>query len=116
MALFSTKKKTDKTTTVAKDAKSSDARIDWVLRSPRITEKAAYSSDANVYTFNINPTATKEDVKRAVAKVYKVTPLRVRTVTIPTKTVRSRRGKPGQKGGGKKAYVYLKKGQTIELL
>jgi len=40
----------------------------------------------------------------------------VRVATIPSKTKRSARtGKTGTKKGGKKAYIYLKKGETINI-
>lgn len=67
-----------------------------------------------VYTFNIGERATKRDVMQAVQKLYKVTPRKVRVVSIPTKLKRNMRtGKSGVRGGGRKAYVYLKKGETI---
>jgi ribosomal protein L23 len=85
-----------------------------VLSHARITEKASMHQDAKVYTFNISDRATKRDIIRAVHQIYKVTPRMVRVVTIPTKMVRhARTGKTGVKGGGKKAYVYLKSGDSI---
>ena len=89
-----------------------------VLLNPRITEKASLLAESNVYTFDVAPKTTKSEIAKAVKAAYKVTPLKVRTVTIPKKTTapRGRRGKPGTTGGGKKAYVYLKKGDKIEVL
>ena len=85
-----------------------------VLLGPRITEKATYISEhASVYTFNISPDANKNTVSEAVSKLYKVHPEKVRIVTIPSKRVFVR-GKRGVKSGGRKAYVYLKKGEKIE--
>src|SRR3989338_8043934 len=49
-----------------------------------------------------------------VRAVYNVTPRMVHIVTVPAKQKRSARtGGLGVKSGGKKAYVYLKKGETI---
>ncbi len=89
-----------------------------ILKNPRITEKAATLAAANCYTFDVPKSATKQEIKKAIKAQYKVTPVSVRTVTIPTKRVmpRTRKGKIGTTGGGKKAYVYLKKGDTIEVL
>lgn len=85
-----------------------------VLRHARITEKATDLQGASVYTFDIAPSATKREVMAAVRALYKVTPIKVRVATIPTKTTRNMRtGKTGVKSGGKKAYVYLKAGETI---
>lgn len=87
-----------------------------VLRRPRITEKATVMSQYNVYTFDIATSANKKLVAAAVKDVYGITPTKVRVVTIPAKTVRNRRGMAGTTSSGKKAYVYLKKGDTIELV
>ena len=89
-----------------------------ILKNPRITEKAAALSTQNCYTFDVPKNATKNEIAKAIKAEYKVTPVAVRTVTIPTKRVfpRTRKGKIGTTGGGKKAYVYLKKGDTIKVL
>ncbi len=89
-----------------------------ILKNPRITEKAAGLSAQRCYSFDVAPKATKQEIAKAIKAQYKVEPLAVRTVTIPTKKVmpRTRKGKIGTSGGGKKAYVYLKKGDTIEVL
>jgi large subunit ribosomal protein L23 len=89
-----------------------------VLKKPRITEKGAVISGTNnVYPFNVRIDATKKDIKEAVKLIYKVNPVKIAVVTIPAKSVRSRRtGKIGTKSGGKKAYVYLKKGDKIEFV
>jgi len=92
--------------------------ISSILINPRITEKGAIiAGESNVYPFNVRPDATKKDVVEAVKIIYKVTPVKVAMVTIPSKVVRSRKdGKLGKKTGGKKAYVYLKKGDKIEFV
>lgn len=82
---------------------------------PRITEKATQVAEGNVYTFNIAPNATKTEVKEAIVKLYKVTPLKVNVVKIRARKVFVR-GKRGVTAGGRKAYVYLKKGDKIELM
>ncbi|OGG54267.1 50S ribosomal protein L23 [Candidatus Kaiserbacteria bacterium RIFCSPLOWO2_12_FULL_53_8] len=94
--------------------KSNTRDLSHILRHTRITEKATMHSADGVYTFDIAPSATKRDVMQAVRALYKVTPRHVAVVSIPTKTKRNARtGKSGVRGGGKKAYVYLKKGETI---
>lgn len=87
-----------------------------VLLRPRITEKAAVGADkSNVYVFEVAENATKKSISASVRDAYKVTPEKVNVVTIPSKQVFVR-GKKGVKSGGKKAYVYLKKGDKIELI
>lgn len=124
MALFGKKKNTEKKDVVATTAPvavtSSEATmgrdISTILRHARITEKASMHQAQGVYTFDIAPAATKRDIIQAVRALYKVTPRSIRIVTIPTKSRRNARtGKVGVTGGGKKAYVYLKKGETITI-
>ncbi len=87
-----------------------------VLLRPRITEKAALGADKNgVYVFEVTPEATKASIAASVRTLYKVTPVKVHVATMKAKKVFVR-GKRGVKSGGKKAYVYLKKGDKIELL
>lgn len=69
-----------------------------------------------VYVFDVAPGAGKKEIERAVLAAYKVHPMKVRVVNIPRKEVRNMRtGKRGVSGGGRKAYVYLKKGETITI-
>ena len=87
-----------------------------ILRHARITEKATMHSADGVYTFDIAESATKRDVVQAVMALYKVTPRMVHIVKVPKKTRRNpRTGKTGITRGGKKAYVYLKKGETTTI-
>jgi large subunit ribosomal protein L23 len=86
-----------------------------ILIKPRITEKAAVLSEtSNVYTFEITKGATKTTVKRAVKEVYKVSPTRINIVKLPSKKVLVK-GKKGSTRDVRKAYVYLKKGDKIEI-
>lgn len=86
-----------------------------VLLSPRITEKVTFLSETrNVFTFNVSPDATKHTVADAISRLYKVHPTKVRLATVPLKRVFVR-GKPGVKRGGRKAYVFLKQGDRIEV-
>lgn len=87
-----------------------------ILRSTRITEKASLHQGLSIYTFDVAPAATKRDIMRAVHSLYKVKPTKVAIVQVPSKKTRNvRTGKTGIKKGGKKAYVYLKKGDSISL-
>ncbi len=87
-----------------------------VLVAPHITEKAALGADkSGVYVFRVTPEATKKSISASVKDAYGVTPVRIHMLPIPDKKVVVR-GKRGVKSGGKKAYVYLKKGDKIELI
>ena len=84
------------------------------ILGPRITEKAAYASENNVFVFNVAPDANKIQIRKAIKDMYKVTPTKIAIVVNKPKTVVFR-GRLGKKSGFKKAYVTLKKGDTIEL-
>lgn len=88
-----------------------------VLAHPRITEKATGGIEKGVYVFDVAVDANKKQIKEAVKAMYKVDPVKVHVTTIATKKVRNMRtGIKGTKSGGKKAYVYLKKGDTISIM
>ncbi|OHA15994.1 MAG: 50S ribosomal protein L23 [Candidatus Taylorbacteria bacterium RIFCSPLOWO2_12_FULL_43_20] len=82
---------------------------------PRVTEKTARGSENNVYTFNISRNADKRRVARAIKEIYGVVPFQVRIISVRNKGVFFR-GKRGKTSGGKKAYVYLRKEDKIEVL
>ncbi|OHA88607.1 MAG: 50S ribosomal protein L23 [Candidatus Zambryskibacteria bacterium RIFCSPHIGHO2_02_FULL_43_14] len=87
-----------------------------VLLRPRITEKAVLAADkSHVYVFEVTKNATKKSISASVRDAYKVNSVKVRVAAIPSKQVFVR-GKKGIKSGGKKAYVYLKPGDKIELM
>lgn len=117
MALFSRKQKkeTEKKVVETTPVMSRDVRAE-VLRRPRITEKATFASGMSVYVFDVMRNVSKKQIAQAVEQYYKVRPRKVRVVTIPAKNVRNMRtGQRGVTQGGKKAYVYLKKGETITI-
>jgi large subunit ribosomal protein L23 len=87
----------------------------WVLNKPRITEKAAMISGDNVYTFDVDTKANKILVKKAIKAQYKVTPLKVNIIADKARKVK-RRGRKVHQSSSKKAMVFLKKGDTIELV
>jgi large subunit ribosomal protein L23 len=88
-----------------------------ILLSPRITEKGAYLSEKGCYVFNVSPRATKGEIAAAVKDVFKVVPRKVAVINTERKLKMTRgTNRKGSTAGSKKAYVYLKKGQTIELV
>lgn len=92
-----------------------DGSLAHVLKRPWLSEKALIGTENGVYVFAIPADATKTDVATAIEKTYKVTPRQVRIANLPGKKVslRSRRG-VGVRARRHKAYVYLKKGDTIQ--
>lgn len=120
MAIF--KKKAEKETSVApvgETSKSVNQHPKYagsVIVRPHITEKAALKAEvARAYTFEVTSKATKTNIVAAVKELYKVTPVKVHMVNLPTKTVFAR-GKRGSTSGVRKAYVFLKEGDKIEFV
>jgi len=126
MAIFSTKKnkkeKKGKDSSVSSDAKKNNPEVSHVamnnmssvLLCPRITEKSSMLGEKGSYVFEISDRANKHDVFTAVKAVYGVTPIKVNITNLPAKKVFSR-GRAGAKSGIKKAVVYLKSGDKIEI-
>lgn len=88
-----------------------------VLVSPRITEKGTAVTAQDAYVFNVARSANKREIAQAIEETFKVTVRAVRTVFVPSKKVMTRNtGRYGKTASGKKAYVYLKKGDKIDLI
>jgi len=125
MALFSQKneKKESKEKSVAvaeasvNKTLSTDRNLASVLVKPRVTEKAVGMGDRNIYTFVVRRDATKYDVKDAVKALFNVTPVRVNIVNkSPRQSMSRSKGRKVSEKGMKKAYVYLKEGDSINLV
>lgn len=122
MALFSRNKKTEKSAAATatggvSTALATDSNLASVLQAPRVTEKAVRLSEQNVYTFVVRRDATKRDVAAAVKALYNVTPVSINIVNKNPRQYKSRsKGRRLTEKGMKKAYVYLKKGDTISLV
>jgi large subunit ribosomal protein L23 len=86
-----------------------------IIKNPRITEKASFSAEQNVYTFDIGASANKTEIKKAIFALYKVHPIKVNILSIPKKKTMSK-GVAGSRGGGRKAFVYFKKEDKIEFI
>ena len=90
-----------------------------VIYHPRVTEKSANASAMSVYVFDVAPTATKSEIAKAFEQAYKHVPLKVHTLVKKPKAHYRRSAKGATLGFGKRikrAYVYLPKGTTIDVL
>lgn len=81
---------------------------------PRVTEKSTVLNEAGAYVFNIPQKANKVLMAQEIKKLYGVSPVKVNIINSPGKKVFVR-GKHGVKTGFKKAIVYLKKGEKINI-
>ncbi|MEK7567435.1 MAG: 50S ribosomal protein L23 [Patescibacteria group bacterium] len=81
---------------------------------PRVTEKSSMLAKRGVYTFDVPQGASKGAIAKAVTAIWKVHPVKIAIVKTAGKSKMSK-GKKGRKADMKKAYVYLKKGEKIEI-
>lgn len=85
-----------------------------IIIAPVITEKSMAERENNVYTFKVQKSATKDEIKYAVEEAFKVTVKKVNTLN--TKSKRRRVGKyAGKTKTYKKAIVTLAEGSSIDL-
>jgi large subunit ribosomal protein L23 len=87
-----------------------------VVIAPRITEKGVILAEKNAYLFTVASSANKREIARAIETLFKVKPISVRVVRMSGKRSWTRgTNRWGRAAEVKKAYVYLKKGDTIEV-
>ncbi len=121
-----TKKKAMKKTDTAKEkkakkpAKGAGANLTKapgrIMLVPRVTEKAVQMTVHNTYVFEVAMDATKRDIVTAIKTLYGVTPRKVNIVRKnPRAYVARFRNRRSTKSGLKKALVFLKKGEKIDL-
>lgn len=124
MALFSRKKEASETVaapavtkTSGRTAIATDTNIDGVIIKPHLTEKSVMQGDNQLYTFIVRKSATKYTVANAIRSIYNVTPVKVNIVNkLPRKSMSRAKGRVVSEKGYKKAYVYLKAGDSITLV
>lgn len=86
-----------------------------IILAPVVSEKSYdLIEDHNTYTFEVDPRADKEQIKRAVEQVFDVTVLRVNTMNRKGKVKRTGY-KLGRRRNIKRAVVTLGEGDSIDL-
>lgn len=88
-----------------------------ILKRPLITEKMTALADKRQYAFEVDITANKVAIAKAVEKKFNVTVESIRTIRSKgkRKAQLTRRGRiPGQRSSSKKAIVTLKEGDKID--
>lgn len=94
-----------------------------IIRRPILTEKSMGMAGDHKYTFEVDDTANKIEIRQAVENIFKVKVLKVHTSTVRGKrrrtsgVSRKSRGRmyTGHTSEWKKAVVTLKAGDKIEL-
>lgn len=82
---------------------------------PRVTEKAGLLSEKGIYTFDVRTDANIKQISAAIVAAYKVTLVKINIAPVKSKAMFVR-GRRGSTVAGKKAYVFLKKGDKIEFI
>ena len=82
--------------------------------APHISEKAVAMAENGVYVFDVPANANKISVAQAVESAFKVEVTDVNMVVIKGKLKRFQKSM-GRRKDVKKAYVKLKKGQTLAI-
>ena len=83
-----------------------------LIKYPAITEKSMNLYGSRFYTFIVDRSVTKTEIKYVLEKIFKVTILEVKTCILPVKKRRVGRFL-GKKSRYKKTYVKLKEGDSI---
>ncbi len=81
-------------------------RPEEIIIAPIITEKSNDGLNEGKYTFEVNPKATKIDIKNAVEKLFEVKVLKVNTMNVSGKEKRMGRY-VGKTSDWKKAIVTI---------
>lgn len=88
--------------------------LNQVIVRPLITEKTLNHPDKTQYGFIVHEDANKNQITQAVQTLFGVTVISVRVNHLKSTSIRTgRRRLPGKSATIKKAWVNLKKGQTI---
>lgn len=84
-----------------------------IIIKPIVSEKSYESIERGKYTFEVHPDAEKIQIKRAVEEMFKVSVVKVNTMSVKGKLKKQGRTM-GRRKDTKKAIVTLKKGDKIE--
>lgn len=85
-----------------------------IIFKPVVSEKSYAASDRGQYTFVVDPSANKVQIKQAIEEIFKVKVTNVNTLHRIGKRKRTRTGY-GQRVSQKRAIVTVAEGQSIDI-
>ncbi len=85
-----------------------------LVLKPVISEKSMALASKHTYMFEVPMATNKIEISRAIKDTFKVDVAQVRVAIIKGK-VKQLKGIKGQRSSTKKAYVTVKKGQSIKI-
>jgi large subunit ribosomal protein L23 len=87
-----------------------------VIIEPVVSEKSYALLERNVYTFRVQPDASKPQIHDAIQEIFNVRVVKVNTLNRKGKRKRNRRtGTFGSRPDTKRAIVTLAEGDSIDL-
>ena len=84
-----------------------------IIRQPVVTEKSTKISENNQFVFKVSLESNKDDIKKAIEKLYKVKVKNVNTIKIKGKK-KVFKGTKGKRSDYKKAIICLQEGETLD--
>jgi large subunit ribosomal protein L23 len=87
----------------------------YIIKKPLLSEKSTYQmNEHKLYSFEVDPRATKDEIKKAIESIYKV---RVESVNTQVRKHKARRLRYGvvKPANSKKAIVRLHPDDSIEI-
>jgi large subunit ribosomal protein L23 len=87
-----------------------------IIIEPIVSEKSYALLDTGVYTFRVDPRASKPEIHDAIEAIFGVKVVKVNTLNRLGKRTRNRRtGTTGKRPDTKRAIVTLAEGERIDL-
>ena len=96
------------------DLKISQNKAYQIILNPLVTEKSTQQSEFNKMVFSVPVSASKQEVKSSIEKIFSVKVTSVNTILLKGKVKRFK-GVLGRRSNTKKAIVTLAPGNTIDL-
>lgn len=82
---------------------------------PVFTEKSTNLAKQGKYTFSVDLTASKNQIKNALLKVFGVHVTDIRTIKVKGESKRNLRGRKVWVPARKKAVIVIKEGEKLDL-
>ena len=84
-----------------------------IIKFPVVTEKSTKISENNQFVFKVDTDTSKDEVKKAIEKIFKVKVKSVNTINVKGKK-KVFKGTKGKRSDYKKAVITLIKGETLD--
>lgn len=90
--------------------------MSFILKKPVITERSLADAQKGIFTFEVDKKVNKYQIKEAIEKSFKVHVVKVKSANFKgKKRLAGRKRMPVYDPDRKKAWVYLAKGEKIDL-